>query len=88
MAATEPIEIVLDTDLAMGTSGGDPEDGFALLFALNSPEIVLRAVTEVLGKSSLVERSVLARPDEKVALMTSGSPDPSPNTRLSGTRSR
>jgi inosine-uridine nucleoside N-ribohydrolase len=47
------MEILLDTDLAMGTSGGDPEDGFALLLALNSPELDLKAVTSVFGNAPL-----------------------------------
>ena len=33
-----PITII-DTDPAMGTKGGDPEDCFAIMLALNSPEI-------------------------------------------------
>ena len=32
-------KIIIDTDPAMGTKGGDPEDCFAIMLAMNSPEL-------------------------------------------------
>jgi purine nucleosidase len=43
------MRIILDTDPAMGSAGGDPEDGFAILLALHSPELRVEGVTVVQG---------------------------------------
>lgn len=43
------IRLVIDTDPGMGTTGADPEDGMAILYALNSPEVVLEGITLVHG---------------------------------------
>jgi inosine-uridine nucleoside N-ribohydrolase len=43
------MRIILDTDPAMGSKGGDPEDSFALLLALNSPEVEVVGVSVVQG---------------------------------------
>ena len=34
------MRLIIDTDLAMGTVGSDPEDGMAILYALNVPGAV------------------------------------------------
>jgi len=41
--------IIIDTDPAMGSAGGDPEDSFAILLALNSPELTVEGLTVVQG---------------------------------------
>jgi inosine-uridine nucleoside N-ribohydrolase len=43
------VDVVVDTDLALGTVGVDPEDSLALALALASPEVNVRAVTCVQG---------------------------------------
>jgi inosine-uridine nucleoside N-ribohydrolase len=43
------MRIIIDTDPAMGTLGGDPEDCFAIMLALNSPEVVVEGITVVQG---------------------------------------
>ena len=42
-------KIIIDTDPAMGTKGGDPEDCFAMMLALNSPELEILGLTTVEG---------------------------------------
>ena len=42
-------KIIIDTDPAMGTKGGDPEDCFAIMLALNSPELHIEGITTVQG---------------------------------------
>jgi len=42
-------KVIIDTDPAMGSKGGDPEDSFALLLALNSPELEVVGITTVQG---------------------------------------
>jgi len=44
-----PKRIIIDTDPAMGTKGGDPEDCFAIMLALNSPELQIEGITTVQG---------------------------------------
>ncbi len=43
------MRIIIDTDPAMGTLGGDPEDSFAIMLALGSPEVVVEGITIVQG---------------------------------------
>lgn len=43
------MRIIIDTDPAMGTIGGDPEDSFAIMLALNSPKIEVEGITIVQG---------------------------------------
>ncbi|MBW2385955.1 MAG: nucleoside hydrolase [Deltaproteobacteria bacterium] len=43
------MRIIIDTDPAMGTLGGDPEDCFAIMLALNSPEVTVDGITVVQG---------------------------------------
>ena len=38
-------KIIIDTDPAMGTKGGDPEDCFAIMLAMNSPEVEILGIT-------------------------------------------
>ena len=42
-------KIIIDTDPAMGTKGGDPEDCFAIMLAINSPELEVLGITTVQG---------------------------------------
>ena len=42
-------KIIIDTDPAMGTKGGDPEDCFAIMLAMNSPEVEILGITTVQG---------------------------------------
>ena len=42
-------KIIIDTDPAMGTKGGDPEDCFAIMMALNSSELEILGITTVQG---------------------------------------
>jgi purine nucleosidase len=43
------MRLIIDTDPAMGTAGTDPEDGMAILYALNSPEVTVEGITLVQG---------------------------------------
>ena len=43
------MRIIIDTDPAMGTLAGDPEDSFAIMLALNSPEATVEGITVVQG---------------------------------------
>jgi inosine-uridine nucleoside N-ribohydrolase len=43
------MEVLIDTDPAMGTVGADPEDALAITMALASPEVTVRAVACVQG---------------------------------------
>jgi inosine-uridine nucleoside N-ribohydrolase len=43
------MDVLIDTDPAMGTLGSDPEDSFAIALALASPELTVRALTCVQG---------------------------------------
>lgn len=43
------VRLIIDTDPAMGVVDSDPEDAFALAFALNSPELQVAGVTAVNG---------------------------------------
>ena len=47
--ASSAQRIILDADPAMGTVGGDPEDSFAIMLALNSPEVKVEGITIVQG---------------------------------------
>ena len=42
-------KIIIDTDPAMGTKGGGPEDCFAIMLAMNSPEVEILGITTVQG---------------------------------------
>jgi purine nucleosidase len=53
--------ILLDTDLAMGASGSDIDDGFALALALADPDIEVDAITTVGGNSDVVTSTRLTR---------------------------
>jgi inosine-uridine nucleoside N-ribohydrolase len=44
-----PIQLLIDTDPAMGTKDSDPEDSFAITFALSSPELEVVGITCVAG---------------------------------------
>jgi purine nucleosidase len=44
-----PVRIVLDTDPGLGAPGADIDDGLAIALALRSPEVILEALTIVVG---------------------------------------
>jgi len=41
----------IDTDLGMGTPGSDPENGMAILYALNTAEVTVKGVTVMAGNA-------------------------------------
>ncbi|MEI6253446.1 MAG: nucleoside hydrolase [Mycobacteriaceae bacterium] len=43
------MRLIIDTDPAMGTLGTDPEDGMAILYALNAPDVQVDGLTLVQG---------------------------------------
>lgn len=43
------MDVLIDTDLGMGTLGSDPEDGLAITMGVVSPEMTVRAITCVHG---------------------------------------
>lgn len=45
--------VVIDTDISMGIPGRDVDDGLAVIFALNSPEIDIKGITKVYGNAPL-----------------------------------
>lgn len=45
-------KIIFDTDLSLGESNKDVDDGLALIMALNSPEIQIIAISAVYGNTS------------------------------------
>lgn len=45
------MRLILDTDPAMGTVGGDPEDCFAAMLALHSPGVKVEGLTVVQGNA-------------------------------------
>ena len=49
MDRMDRMRVLIDTDPAMGSLGGDPEDSFAILLALSSPELTVDAITTVQG---------------------------------------
>lgn len=72
------INIIIDTDPGMGTlnlGSQDPEDGFAIILALRSPEVNVKAITVVHGNVPVVNSysnavhllKLLDRPDIPVA---------------------
>lgn len=74
--AATPTRVILDTDPGLGAPGADIDDGLAIALALRSPEIVLEALTIVVGNvdvrvgeanaHALLER--LGAPDVPVAV--------------------
>jgi pyrimidine-specific ribonucleoside hydrolase len=58
IAAAQPaaaVPIWIDTDPAVGVADRDVDDGFALLQAFHSPELVLRGVSVVFGNAPLAQ---------------------------------
>ena len=45
------MRLIIDTDPGMGTVGTDPEDGMAILYALNAPGVQVDGLTLVQGLS-------------------------------------
>ena len=70
------MRIVIDTDPAMGSLGGDPEDSLAILLALRSPELRVDAITtfpeetekpiisEVTNRRQVINLAVFGETDE------------------------
>jgi len=48
-------KVIIDTDIGIGISGSDIDDGLALILALRSPEIDVEAITTVAGNVSVNE---------------------------------
>src|SRR5450755_4835374 len=64
MASAQPPSVWLDTDMALGSSGGDVDDGFALaalLGAARSGRISLRGISAVGGNAPAPEAERCAR---------------------------
>ena len=49
------MRLIIDTDPGMGTPGADPEDGLAILLALNTPGVTVEAITLTHGNVPLSE---------------------------------
>jgi inosine-uridine nucleoside N-ribohydrolase len=49
------MRLIIDTDLAMGTVGSDPEDGMAILYALNTPGLQVDGLTLVQGNVPIAQ---------------------------------
>jgi inosine-uridine nucleoside N-ribohydrolase len=49
------MRLIIDTDLATGTVGSDPEDGMAILHALNSPGVQIDGLTLVQGNVPIAQ---------------------------------
>ena len=67
----DTIDVLIDTDNALGTLESDPEDGLAIVMAIQSPELRVRAVTGVFGNCRL--ESVIA--NTTMLLREVGRPD-------------
>ena len=50
---SKKIQVVVDTDISLGTPGAEIDDGTALMTLVNSPEVSLRGVNLVYGNTSL-----------------------------------
>lgn len=46
-------KIIIDTDISMGIPFADVDDGLAILLALNSPELEIKAITKVYGNTTI-----------------------------------
>jgi inosine-uridine nucleoside N-ribohydrolase len=57
----EPVPVWIDTDPAVGIKDRDVDDGFALVQAFNSPEIVVRGVSVVFGNAPLAQAWPIGR---------------------------
>ena len=55
VAQGSPLPVWIDTDPAVGVADRDVDDGFALLQAFHSPEIVVRGVSVVFGNAPLAQ---------------------------------
>ena len=50
---SKKFQVVVDTDISLGTPGAEIDDGTALMVLINSPEVTLRGVNLVYGNTSL-----------------------------------
>jgi len=57
----EPEPVWIDTDPAVGVTDRDVDDGFALVQAFHTPEIVVRGVSVVFGNTDLEHAEQIAR---------------------------
>jgi inosine-uridine nucleoside N-ribohydrolase len=55
------MRLLIDTDLGMGTPGSDPEDGMAILYALNTDGVTVEGVSVVAGNVPRAEAWANAR---------------------------
>ena len=65
------MRLIIDTDLGMGTVGSDPEDGMAILYALNTPGVKVDGVTLVQGNVPISH----SWPNARHLLTLAGYPD-------------
>ena len=56
------MRLLIDTDPAMGTLGGDPEDSFAIMLAVNCPEVHVEGITIVQGNVPCRKRLLERKP--------------------------
>jgi purine nucleosidase len=55
------VRLIIDSDPGMGTPGADPEDGLAILYALNSPDVTVEGITLVQGNVAVSHSGPNAR---------------------------
>jgi inosine-uridine nucleoside N-ribohydrolase len=65
------MRLIIDTDLGMGTVGSDPEDGMAILYALNAPDVRVDGLTLVQGNVPIAH----SWPNAHHLLALAGCPD-------------
>jgi inosine-uridine nucleoside N-ribohydrolase len=65
------MRLIIDTDLGMGTVGSDPEDGMAILYALNTPGVEVDGLTLVQGNVPIAH----SWPNAHHLLTLAGRPD-------------
>lgn len=65
------MRLIIDTDPAMGTVGSDPEDGMAILYALNAPGVHVDGLTLVQGNVPISQ----SWPNARHLLALAGHPD-------------
>lgn len=58
---SKPRRIIIDTDPGLGAPGADIDDGLAIAMALRSPEVVVEALTIVVGNVDVAVGTVNAR---------------------------
>lgn len=65
------MRLIIDTDPGMGTVGSDPEDGMAIVYALNAPDVQVDGLTLVQGNVPISH----SWPNARHLLALAGCPD-------------